>query len=110
MKVFRDLLRDYRFFWGFWILVMMVAFAGLSFLSPYDPTLWGEVPRDMRPSAEYWLGTDSVSYTHLRAHETVLDLVCRLLLEKTKFALSRPVKSMTRIECESSKSLTHSNA
>ena len=27
----------------------------------------------------------SVSYTHLRAHETVLDLVCRLLLEKTKY-------------------------
>ena len=26
----------------------------------------------------------SVSYTHLRAHETVLDLVCRLLLEKKK--------------------------
>ena len=32
-------------------------------------------------------GTSSpgaVSYTHLRAHETVLDLVCRLLLEKKK--------------------------
>src|SRR5664280_3759631 len=29
-------------------------------------------------------GRDSVSYTHLRAHETVLDLVCRLLLEKKK--------------------------
>mgnify|MGYP003381568358 CR=1 FL=1 len=27
-------------------------------------------------------GTAAVSYTHLRAHETVLDLVCRLLLEK----------------------------
>ena len=26
----------------------------------------------------------AVSYTHLLAHETVLDLVCRLLLEKTK--------------------------
>ena len=26
--------------------------------------------------------TIAVSYTHLRAHETVLDLVCRLLLEK----------------------------
>ena len=26
--------------------------------------------------------TGAVSYTHLRAHETVLDLVCRLLLEK----------------------------
>ena len=24
---------------------------------------------------------DAVSYTHLRAHETVLDLVCRLLLD-----------------------------
>jgi len=28
-----------------------------------------------------------VSYTHLRAHETVLDLVCRLLLEKKKHQL-----------------------
>ena len=26
----------------------------------------------------------AVSYTHLRAHETVLDLVCRLLLEINK--------------------------
>src|SRR5665811_2522493 len=33
-----------------------------------------EAAADMRP----------VSYTHLRAHETVLDLVCRLLLEKKK--------------------------
>ena len=29
-------------------------------------------------------GTGPVSYTHLRAHETVLDIVCRLLLEKKK--------------------------
>ena len=28
------------------------------------------------------LSTVPVSYTHLRAHETVLDTVCRLLLEK----------------------------
>ena len=27
---------------------------------------------------------DSVHYTHLRAHETVQDIVCRLLLEQTK--------------------------
>ena len=33
-------------------------------------------------------GLEPVSYTHLRAHETVLDLVCRLLLEKkTKYRL-----------------------
>ena len=28
-----------------------------------------------------WAFFIPVSYTHLRAHETVLDLVCRLLLE-----------------------------
>ena len=28
--------------------------------------------------------SEAVSYTHLRAHETVLDLVCRLLLDKKK--------------------------
>ena len=32
---------------------------------------------------------EAVSYTHLRAHETVLDLVCRLLLEKKKKRRSR---------------------
>ena len=31
-----------------------------------------------------------VSYTHLRAHETVLDLVCRLLLEKKKRSVIEP--------------------
>ena len=35
---------------------------------------------DFSPGTVY----HSVSYTHLRAHETVLDLVCRLLLEKKK--------------------------
>ena len=30
---------------------------------------------------------EPVSYTHLRAHETVLDLVCRLLLEKKNLSL-----------------------
>ena len=29
-------------------------------------------------------GTETVSYTHLRAHETGRNLVCRLLLEKKK--------------------------
>ena len=31
---------------------------------------------------------EAVSYTHLRAHETVLDLVCRLLLETTPLMAS----------------------
>ena len=32
----------------------------------------------------------AVSYTHLRAHETVLDLVCRLLLEKKNNNITQP--------------------
>ena len=32
---------------------------------------------------------EPVSYTHLRAHETVLDLVCRLLLEKKNTKYTR---------------------
>ena len=40
---------------------------------------------ERRPySAEKIIKAGAVSYTHLRAHETVLDLVCRLLLEKKK--------------------------
>ena len=36
-----------------------------------------------------------VSYTHLRAHETVLDLVCRLLLEKKKTKIKNYCKYLT---------------
>ena len=39
----------------------------------------GTSMRDFEPA-----NLGPVSYTHLRAHETVLDLVCRLLLEKKK--------------------------
>ena len=39
---------------------------------------------DWRRFGRSWFYSDSVSYTHLRAHETVLELVCRLLLEKKK--------------------------
>src|SRR5665811_2602149 len=38
----------------------------------------------MTPVPAVMVRTMTVSYTHLRAHETVLDLVCRLLLEKQK--------------------------
>ena len=33
---------------------------------------------------DYKIAIEAVSYTHLRAHETRHDLVCRLLLEKKK--------------------------
>src|SRR5678815_6082125 len=40
-------------------------------------------PIDNRSRRYKWVGTP-VSYTHLRAHETPEQLVCRLLLEKKK--------------------------
>ena len=59
VKVLRDLFKDYRFALSFCVLVVLVIMALLSFFSPYDPTLWGVAPRDLKPSWEHWLGTDS---------------------------------------------------
>jgi peptide/nickel transport system permease protein len=59
MRVIRDLFRDYRFTFSFIVLLLILTMAVLSFFSPYDPTMWFAVPRDMKPSAEYLLGTDS---------------------------------------------------
>ena len=43
-------------------------------------------------------GVIAVSYTHLRAHETVLDLVCRLLLEKKNNTLQYVTRPLNRID------------
>src|SRR5665811_1214964 len=47
--------------------------------SPGVPNLAGQRPAYLYLELRAY---QSLSYTHLRAHETVLDLVCRLLLEK----------------------------
>ena len=44
----------------------------------------GTLPVKMKVAQPALIARRPVSYTHLRAHETVLDLVCRLLLEKKK--------------------------
>lgn len=59
MKVLRDLFRDYRFCFSFVVLLIILIMAVLSVFSPYDPTLWNVVPKDMKPSLKYPLGTDS---------------------------------------------------
>src|SRR5664280_1649171 len=68
---------------------------------PPNDAFWSLTPTDVvgymvnNPTNRYSVGDRSslaqnadgsvaVSYTHLRAHETVLDLVCRLLLDKKK--------------------------
>ena len=49
-----------------------------------DFPIVAETYRDCLEEVMDWPHLEPVSYTHLRAHETVLDLVCRLLLEKKK--------------------------
>ena len=45
-------------------------------------------PNGFRPLC---VGKTAVSYTHLRAHETRHDIVCRLLLEKKKKHHQKPI-------------------
>ena len=52
------------------LILPILACGGLA--ESVSPTITPPAPLTVAP----------VSYTHLRAHETVLDLVCRLLLEK----------------------------
>src|SRR5665811_2606045 len=52
---------------------------------PFHPDeLAARVRAVLRRASGAAQGVGVISYTHLRAHETVLDLVCRLLLEKKK--------------------------
>ncbi len=44
---------------SFCVLCMLLALALLTIFSPHDPTFWGVVPRDLKPSRTYLLGTSS---------------------------------------------------
>ena len=63
-------------------------------------------PKELRVYAEQATATFPVSYTHLRAHETRHDLVCRLLLEKKKQRPRdrqkslRPTPNAQKTQCE----------
>jgi peptide/nickel transport system permease protein len=59
VRVLRDLFRDYRFALSFCVLCLLLMLAALTVFSPYDPTFWGVVPRDLKPSWTYLLGTNS---------------------------------------------------
>jgi len=59
MKTLRDLLRDYRFAVGFCVVCVLIVMAILSFVSPVDPTVWFTAPRDLKPSWQHLLGTNS---------------------------------------------------
>lgn len=59
MNVLRDLLRDGKFRFGFIVVCILLFLAILSFFSPYDPTKWNVFPRDLPPSFQNILGTNS---------------------------------------------------
>jgi peptide/nickel transport system permease protein len=59
VRVLKDLFRDYRFALSFCVLCVLLLLAALSLFSPYDPTFWGVVPRDLKPSWTNILGTNS---------------------------------------------------
>ena len=60
MKTLRELFRNSGFSLGAAVLFVLVVLALLSFFSPYDPTEWRVVLRDMPPSWEHPLGTNSM--------------------------------------------------
>src|SRR5678810_1103404 len=68
---------------GGWPMTVFLTPDGVPF---YGGTYFPVEPRFGMPTFKRILTavSDSVSYTHLRAHETGRKLVCRLLLEKKK--------------------------
>lgn len=59
--VIRDLYRnDKRFAFGFTVLAFFVIIAFVSRFAPYDMRAWNTVPRDLRPSLQHPLGTNSI--------------------------------------------------
>jgi len=59
MGILKDLLRDGRFKFGFYVLVLLTFLSILSFFYPHDITIWNVGIRDRPPSLEHFLGTNS---------------------------------------------------
>jgi peptide/nickel transport system permease protein len=59
MKTLRDLFRDYRFAVSFAVVSILFIMAILTAVSPHDPTFWFYTSRDLAPSWEHILGTNS---------------------------------------------------
>ena len=71
---------------------------GIRVLTVYGGRAYEPQVEALKRGVEVVVGTPGpVSYTHLRAHETVLDLVCRLLLEKKKQLQVTDIYTSTKI-------------
>jgi peptide/nickel transport system permease protein len=61
VQMLRELLKhDRRFLFGFVIMVFFLLITILSFFNPYEDAAWNVFPRDLPPSGEHLLGTNSM--------------------------------------------------
>ncbi|MCK4419356.1 ABC transporter permease [Candidatus Aerophobetes bacterium] len=61
LNAIKNLLKsDKRFLFGFVVILILLFFAILSFFSPFDTRAWNVFPRDLPPSFENPLGTNSM--------------------------------------------------
>lgn len=59
--VLKDLFKhDKRFAFGFSVILILFFLSIISFFSPYNPVLWNVVPKNLPPSLEHILGTNSM--------------------------------------------------
>lgn len=60
LRIIKDLYHhDYRFRFGFSMILAVLGLSLLSFFSPYDPNASFKVPTDQPPSGQYFFGTNS---------------------------------------------------
>jgi peptide/nickel transport system permease protein len=59
VSLLKDLLRDGKFRFGFIVFCILLFLAILSLFSPYSFTRWNVFPRDLPPSFQHILGTNS---------------------------------------------------
>ena len=95
--------------WDYWAvlagdLVVSATYADIDYLGLAD-VWWADLAAGdhggVNVVSPLGRGLEPVSYTHLRAHETVLDLVCRLLLEKKKINITKvTVCNKSEIKCK----------
>ena len=79
---------------SYWEEIMLKLPAGFHGIAP-DLRGYGDTEDKLIDATR---GMGAVSYTHLRAHETVLDLVCRLLLEKKNIEITISIYTSKELE------------
>ena len=77
------ILNAFKVAWTIAATEMIIRYGNINLVRPIVSSIFPGTSANFEAKMYLTIGSaKAVSYTHLRAHETVLDLVCRLLLEK----------------------------